>query len=193
MKRLITIGDVCTYLKIAATPDVEPAIDTAHALVAAHLLVQSLDRAVRTEKHKPTWDTRLIVTRSGPIATFTSAKLNGVAISEDNYLSRFWTIENIGDEPWVRGDVLELEFTTGFGKLESSAGDDVYLPFNVKRALIITAAVLHKRNSTNVDPTVTSERIGDYSYTRSDRNSDEHGDIPQAAADLLLEYRKPRI
>jgi hypothetical protein len=187
MQRLISKEDVCSYLHITVTAAVEPQIDVAHTLVASCLRVDTLDRDSHTaEKHKPKFDTNLIELRHGPIHEVQAVRRNGRALDLDDLLIGRWTIRN--PDGWARHDVIEVDYTTGF---QESSSEDV--PTNVLDALTLTAAKLYSRSTSNADPTITSERIGDYSYTRSNPSDAKRGDLPVEAEEMLLEYKRPRL
>ncbi len=156
MKRLITREDV-EGLSGSASPSIEPFIDLAHSLIAAHLGVTTLFERRVQESHVLPYrmDAEdVLLLDDGPLASINTMAVNDAAVDFDSAgYSALVTLDTWGlrYSPGLRiNDVVQLDYMAGWRPNNT--------PPQVKAAIVFTAQSLQTRPLQNA----VMEEIGDY-------------------------------
>jgi len=179
----IALDNVADYLRISETAALQPHIEMAEVLIAAYLGCETLEETSVSTKVRLMRPRMSIPVDTGPIANvskITKVQVKGKSAmdSDDIKLPTYWSIGR-WDQAFPEDTDITIEYTAGF-----SAST---IPDRIKKAIIITAADLYNRP----DRTIRSERIGDYSLTRSNRKDDEATVLPRIAVKLVQPWARP--
>lgn len=189
---LVSTAELATALKLpSTTPGLSEALQSAQAVVAAHLGAQTLAAASRSERVTPPRFRQTLSLRLGPLTQVTSVTVDGEALNTSDVQADFWAI---GYEPGFRaGRTVVVEYEAGWDGADSTGESS--LPDKLRAALIMVAANAMNKGA-DAGGGKTSESIGDYSvgYAASSVTSITGvALIPSDAALLLQEFKRPQL
>jgi len=170
----------------ATSQQIESFIEDAEAEVAGWLGTDDLTLRAVTETHTMARGKTVIEVHDGPITGApTAITVDGTALTADELATVQWS-------PWVIGypagfaKNAEVEITFPAGWTEGDSAGESDLPSLIRRAIrkLVAAKYRNPRG-------LTSERIGDYSYTQQATVVSNGVALPGDIASLLKKWRKP--
>jgi hypothetical protein len=167
----------------AATDRLQEALDLSEFLVAAHVGALTLvDEVPTTFSINIKRSRDRIEVGNKIIRAVTSVTVDGDARDAADYNTgvRHWTIESVLG--FTKGVDVVVVYESGY---ENEAG----LPDRMKQAILATAAEVHRERAGSSG--LTSEKIGDYSWTAG-KNEKGDSPLPMASQVLLEEFTKPK-
>jgi len=170
-------------------------LERAQIMVQAAIDGELTERVIVGDRYKLLYDKTQeygIQTRFGPIASVQAMVVNEAEVDIEDLIVGTWTIKRLNG--FRRNSIVTIDYTVGYHRHgEDTAGVVVEggnVPPEIVQAILLPAAEIYL----HPDPTLTSERIGDYTYTlRGINKTDEEYSLPPRSLTLIRRYCRPRV